>query len=47
MEEEREHLAGCVVGHGVVRDDVADREGYEGDTEVDQEDTGLGGTNAG
>ena len=41
MEEEREHLTGCVVDRDVVGNNVADREGHEGDTEVDQEDTGL------
>ena len=47
MEEERGHLTDYVVGHGIVGGYVADREGHEGDTEVDQENTGLGGTNTG
>ena len=44
VEEEREDLAGCVVGCGIHGNDVADTEGHERDTEVDQKHAGRGGT---
>ena len=44
VEQEREDLAGGGVGRGVHGDNVADTEGKDGDTEVDQEHTSLGGT---
>lgn len=47
MEEERKQLTDRVVGHGIVGDTIADREGHERDAKVDQENTGLGATNAG
>ena len=44
VEEEGEDLAGGGVGSDVHGDDVADTEGKDGDTEVDQEHTSLCGT---
>ena len=44
VEEEREDLADGGAGRDVHGDNVADTEGKDGDTEVDQEHTSLCGT---
>ena len=44
MEKERKDLADNSVGRGVRWDDVADTEGHERGTDVDQEHTRLSGT---